>query len=241
MRILLDLEVSLFIIGLKGIEDALFFKLGDVPVKCRFIHRDIFFDLFITQRSIRLLQYLQELDPCGGKLDLLLFNDCLYIHGGSITEKILNATKLQLIKIKKNIICCDLEIRFAYLELCTMSKNFTKDTSMSDEHKTPIDGNFYKRADEIISLANSHINEKTPPADATNSLMFASSRYNAWIAAMGFKSADEMKAEKEEIIAFFTSQYKLMLEENFDNYVENFDQFIAGAKEAAKDYKEKND
>ena len=101
---------------------------------------------------------------------------------------------------------------------------------MSDSHQTPIDGNFYKRADAIISLANSQINEETPPADATNSLMFASSRFNAWIAAMGFKSAEEMKAEKEEIVNFFTTQYQHMFEENFDNYVENFEQFITGAK-----------
>lgn len=101
---------------------------------------------------------------------------------------------------------------------------------MSDSHQTPIDGNFYKRADAIISLANSHINETTPPADATNSLMFASSRFNAWIAAMGFKNTEEMKTEKKEIVDFFTAQYKHMLEENFDNYVENFEQFIAGAK-----------
>ena len=103
---------------------------------------------------------------------------------------------------------------------------------MSDGHKTPIDGNFYKRADALISLANSHINDTTPPADATNSLMFASSRFNAWIAAMGFKNAEDMQVEKEEIVAFFTTQYKLMLEENFDNYVENFEQFITKAKEA---------
>lgn len=103
---------------------------------------------------------------------------------------------------------------------------------MSDSQKTPIDGNFYKRADAIISLANGHINEQTPPADATNSLMFASSRFNAWIAAMGFKNAEEMKTEKEEIIDFFTTQYRHMLEENFDNYVENFEQFISGAKES---------
>ncbi len=109
-----------------------------------------------------------------------------------------------------------------------------KDTTMSNEnntaHKTPIDGNFYKRADAHIQLANSHIDDTCPPADTTNSLMFASSRFNAWITAMGFKTAEEMKAEKEEIVAFFTTQYKLMLEENLDNYVENFEQFITGAK-----------
>ena len=101
---------------------------------------------------------------------------------------------------------------------------------MSETQKTAIDGNFYKRADAHINLANGHINENTPPADATNSLMFASSRFNAWITAMGFKNAEDMKAEKEEVVNFFTTQYKHMLEENFDNYVENFEQFITGAK-----------
>ncbi|OYY31327.1 MAG: hypothetical protein B7X69_05650 [Sulfurovum sp. 39-42-12] len=106
--------------------------------------------------------------------------------------------------------------------------------TMPDTPKTPIDAHFYKRADAIIALANSHISEQTPPADATNSLMFASSRFNAWIAAMGFKNAQEMQASKEEIISFFTTQYTHMLEENFNNYVENFDFFIAKAKEAVE-------
>jgi len=41
-----------------------------------------------------------------------------------------------------------------------------------------------------------------------------------------------MKAEKTEVINFFTTQYKYMLEENFDNYVENFEQFITDAKKS---------
>jgi len=102
----------------------------------------------------------------------------------------------------------------------------TKNTATN----TAIDGNFYKRADAHISLANGHINEQTPPADATNSLMFASSRFNAWITAMGFKDAEAMKAEKKDVVNFFANQYRHMLEENFDNYVENFEQFITGAK-----------
>ncbi len=101
---------------------------------------------------------------------------------------------------------------------------------MTDSQKTPIDGNFYKRADAHIALANSHINENTTPADATNSLMFASSRFNAWITAAGFKNAEEMKNEKQEILDFFTTQYRHMLEENFNNYIDNFEQFISSAK-----------
>lgn len=101
---------------------------------------------------------------------------------------------------------------------------------MPERPRTAIDGNFYKRADAHISLANGHINDKVPPADATNSLMFASSRFNTWITAAGFKSGEEMAKEKEEILHFFTVQYRHMLEENFNNYVENFDKFISDAK-----------
>ncbi|HIQ28814.1 MAG TPA: DUF3144 domain-containing protein [Sulfurovum sp.] len=108
----------------------------------------------------------------------------------------------------------------------------TQNTENNTAKKTPIDGNFYKRADTHIQLANSHINETCPPADATNSLMFASSRFNAWITAMGFKNAEDMKAEKDEVIDFFANQYKYMLEENFDNYVANFEQFITDAKKS---------
>ncbi len=105
---------------------------------------------------------------------------------------------------------------------------------MSETHKTPIDGNFYKRADAHINLANKHINEQVPPADANNSLMFASSRFNTWITAAGFKNGEEMAKEKEEIINFFATQYKHMLEQNFDNYVENFEQFINDVKKHAE-------
>ena len=56
---------------------------------------------------------------------------------------------------------------------------------MSDSQKTPMSRNFYKLADSIISLANGHINEQTPQSDATNSLMFTASRFNALIAANG--------------------------------------------------------
>lgn len=103
---------------------------------------------------------------------------------------------------------------------------------MSNSNQIPVDGNFYKRADAHIALANDHANDTTPPADANNSLMFASSRFNAWITAAGFKNAEEMKAEKQEVLDFFTKQYRHMLDENFDNYAENFEQFINGTKES---------
>ncbi|MCF6244614.1 MAG: DUF3144 domain-containing protein [Sulfurovum sp.] len=103
-------------------------------------------------------------------------------------------------------------------------------TENTAQTKTPIDGMFYKRADSHINLANSHIQAKVAPADATNSLMFASSRFSAWITAVGFKNAEEMQKEKTEILDFFTTQYKFMLEQNFDDYVKNFDKLINDVK-----------
>jgi hypothetical protein len=109
-------------------------------------------------------------------------------------------------------------------------KNTSENTAKSGQEKTKIDGMFYKRADAHINLANKQIQEQVPPADATNSLMFASSRFSAWITAVGFKSAEEMEKEKTEILDFFTAQYKFMLEQNFDDYVKNFEKLINDVK-----------
>jgi hypothetical protein len=61
--------------------------------------------------------------------------------------------------------------------------------------------------------------------------MYAASRFNAWIAASKFKSAEDMKKEKQEILNFYTVQYRRMLEENFDNYADNYDQYMVTPQE----------
>lgn len=97
---------------------------------------------------------------------------------------------------------------------------------MSNKEKSTVDAEFYKRADAHIALSNNHINEEVHPGDSSNSLMFASARFNAWVAAAGFTNAEDMKKEKQDILDFFTGQYKLMLEENLTNYIENYDMYM---------------
>ena len=109
-------------------------------------------------------------------------------------------------------------------------KDNSGNTEQAAQHKTKIDAMFYKRADAHINLANQQIQDKVPPADATNALMFASSRFSAWITAVGFQNAQEMEKEKTEILDFFTTQYRFMLEQNFDDYVKNFDTLITEVK-----------
>ncbi|HEC45301.1 MAG: hypothetical protein B6D54_01230 [Epsilonproteobacteria bacterium 4484_65] len=93
------------------------------------------------------------------------------------------------------------------------------------------DENFYKRADALIALANDHINTaQTRPALANDSLLYASARFSTWIAAASFKNGEEFRNDKEDIIEFFTNQYKEMIEEHFKDYAENYDTYIGVSK-----------
>ena len=56
---------------------------------------------------------------------------------------------------------------------------------------------------------------------------------------MGFNNVEDMKAEKEEIVNFFNTQYKHMLEENFDNYVKVFANSTTAAKASQDKTKDK--
>ena len=105
---------------------------------------------------------------------------------------------------------------------------------MAETEENQLDDKFYERADAHIALANGHVNQNIHPSIASNSLMFAASRFNSWVAAAGFKNGEDLAKEKEEILKFFTEQYRLMLSENLDTYIENYDQYMGISKEQAK-------
>ncbi len=94
-------------------------------------------------------------------------------------------------------------------------------------HSEEIDEKFYERADDYIALANDHINTtQARPALVNNSLLYAASRYSAWISAASFTNAEDLKKEKEDVLNFFTKKYRAMLEENFDNYAKNYEHYM---------------
>lgn len=81
---------------------------------------------------------------------------------------------------------------------------------------------FYKRADDHIKLANEQISEEVEPGEVSSSLMYAQTRFNSWIAARNFDTASEMLDAKGEIMEYFVKEYSKMLEQNLDNYIDNF-------------------
>jgi hypothetical protein len=81
-----------------------------------------------------------------------------------------------------------------------------------------IDPDFFDRADAIIQLANDQINSVSP-GKVSASLMYAATRFNAFVTAAEFDTADKLQSAKQEIIEYFVEQYEVMLKENLDDYV----------------------
>ncbi len=87
------------------------------------------------------------------------------------------------------------------------------------------DPHFYDRADAFIHLANDQ-NKDIGRGKVSASFMYAVSRFNAWVSARGFETAEDMQAAKQDTIAYFVKEYTSMLEENLDDYIQNFNEYL---------------
>ncbi len=94
--------------------------------------------------------------------------------------------------------------------------------------QTP-DKKFFKRADEHIHLSNDQMKDLRP-GEVSASMMYATARFNAWLSARGFESAADMSASKQEAVDYFVAEFKQMLEENLEDYIKNFDEFVQPRK-----------
>ena len=105
---------------------------------------------------------------------------------------------------------------------------------MAENQEGQLDSKFYERADAQIFLANGQISQEVQPGIVSDSFMYGASRFNAWVAATGFSNGEDMRKEREEILEFFVTQYRLMLEENFDNYAEKHAEYMGISEEQAQ-------
>ena len=93
------------------------------------------------------------------------------------------------------------------------------------------DEKFFNRADAHIQLANEQLADAVR-GNVSGSLMFAAARYNAWVSATDLQSSKELQNKKEALMDYFLSQYKSMLEHNFDNYIAHYDDYMKAVKNA---------
>ena len=92
-----------------------------------------------------------------------------------------------------------------------------------------VDDKFYERADAHIHLANDQL-EDLGRGKVSASMMYGIARFNAWICACDAATAEEMLAGRQEAVEYFVNQYKKMFEENFDDYIENFEKYMKPMK-----------
>ena len=87
------------------------------------------------------------------------------------------------------------------------------------------DPNFLERADSYIELANAHVG-RIERGRVSASLLFGAARFGAFTAACWVENADELRAKRAEFLAYFKDQYQAMLEQNLDDYIERFDEYM---------------
>ena len=103
---------------------------------------------------------------------------------------------------------------------------FEADATQGTAAMKDVDEKFYERADAHIHLSNDQLKVESGRGKVSASMMYATARFNAWVSACGFSSAGQMAADREQTIAYFVEQYRLMLEENLDDYISNFGSYM---------------
>ena len=87
------------------------------------------------------------------------------------------------------------------------------------------DEQFFVRADAHIQLANKQLTD-SPRENVCASFMFAAARFSSWENACDAQTREQMVTHRDEAIAYFAEQYRLMLEHHMDDYIENFDTYM---------------
>ncbi len=88
-----------------------------------------------------------------------------------------------------------------------------------------LDDQFFDRADAVINLANTYL-EQVTRGKVSAPLLYATARFNSWVSACGFENRDDMEEMKEETIEYFVQEYRKMLDENLTDYIDIFDKYM---------------
>lgn len=105
-------------------------------------------------------------------------------------------------------------------------------TDVTDEEA--LNAVFFERADTFIQQANDFCRPpKGVPAQPTElrgqvsaAMLFGTARFNTWVAANNFKDANEMRDAKDQVMSYVLQQFQMMLEDNYDEYCEQFENYL---------------
>ena len=97
---------------------------------------------------------------------------------------------------------------------------------MPDQDKRDVDAGFWGRADAHIELANRYC-DTVEAGKVSASLLYAASRFNAFIVASNASSAESLSQSRAEALDYLTEQFRSMLAENLDDHIKNFSKYGA--------------
>jgi hypothetical protein len=82
--------------------------------------------------------------------------------------------------------------------------------------------------DQLIDNANTATEQGLEPGLALQALMYASARYGAFVVAASSESKADFKEDALEARKFYMDQFRRLLLQNFDEYAENFKNYLDG-------------
>lgn len=97
-----------------------------------------------------------------------------------------------------------------------------------------LNAEFFNRADELIRLANEmcrppqghKVNPFERRGQVSAAMLFATARFNVWVSANTFPDGPAMQAGRAQVINYLMGQFQAMLEDQYDEYAEQFDNYM---------------
>jgi len=83
---------------------------------------------------------------------------------------------------------------------------------------------FQERVDEFVAIANEQAAESSVE-DVNTAVLFSAARFNAFSVARSVENAENLQAEKQAAIEYFTQRYAEMLNQNLEEYIVRFDSY----------------
>lgn len=92
------------------------------------------------------------------------------------------------------------------------------------------DQGFFDRANAHINLSNEQLQQDIH-GKVSASMTYAAARFSVSLTASGYQTRDQMAADRAKNIDYFVGEYRLMLEEHMDDYINNFEPYMKLARQ----------
>ena len=96
----------------------------------------------------------------------------------------------------------------------------------NDEGQVP-DDEFWELADSFIENADNLCELSHDAGNVSAALLFAASRFSAFVVASSAEDSADLTAKQDEATDYFVDQFRLMMTENLNDFLQNFDEFFS--------------